>query len=277
VDGVLPFERLELAVNVLVFASAALVVWLAGTRLSLYGDEIANRTGIGRALIGALLLGGITSLPEAVTTAAASMIGNAPLAVNNIFGGVAMQVAILGLADLIVPGRALSSRVRQPAVLLQGVLLIAVLVLAAAGIAMRDVLILGVGIWAAAVLGAALMAFVLIHRFGNDTAWQPASPAASDVRDGESGTRRKRNRAQAYSAARLGVSTAAMAGVILAAGFVLARSGDVLSEQSGLGANFMGILFLAGCYCAANVSCSVRAWIRCWCWLSTPAAWRSCT
>ena len=42
-------------------------------------------------------------------------------------GHVAMQVAILGLADLIVPGRALSARIRQPAVLLQGVLLIGVL------------------------------------------------------------------------------------------------------------------------------------------------------
>ena len=255
----LPFDRLGLTANLLVFAGAALVVWLAGTRLARYADEIANRTGAGRALIGALLLGGITSLPEAATVTAASVIGNAPLAVNNIFGGVAMQVAILGLADVVLRGGALSSRVRQPAVLHQGVLLLAVLVLAAVGIAIDDVLIFGAGIWAMVVLGGALLAFALIHRFGNDTAWQPESLPGETVDAGRTGAHERRNAARDYSAARIGLSTAAAAGVILAAGFVLARSGDVVAEQSGLGSSFVGVLFLAIATSLPEISTTLAA------------------
>jgi len=40
-------EGLPLAANLAVFIVAAIIVWIAGTRLSVYADAIARRTGIG--------------------------------------------------------------------------------------------------------------------------------------------------------------------------------------------------------------------------------------
>jgi Ca2+/Na+ antiporter len=40
---------------------AALIIW-AGSLLSKYGDVIAEKTGLGRAWIGAILIAGVTTL-----------------------------------------------------------------------------------------------------------------------------------------------------------------------------------------------------------------------
>ncbi|WP_425487071.1 hypothetical protein [Microvirga makkahensis] len=63
---------------------AAACVWWAGTRLTGYLDAIADRTGIGQAFAGMLLLGGITSLPEIAAASTSSWTGNASLAINNL-------------------------------------------------------------------------------------------------------------------------------------------------------------------------------------------------
>jgi cation:H+ antiporter len=121
-----------------IFLGASGVVWASGIRLAAYAEEAAQRTGLGRAFVGALLLGGVTSLPELATTVSASAIGNASLAVNNIYGGIALQVAVLALADWVARGRAVSSRVGDDSVLLQAALLVGVLAIATAGVLLPD-------------------------------------------------------------------------------------------------------------------------------------------
>lgn len=93
----------------LVFVGAAAAVWVAGTRVSGYADVISQRTGLGQAIVGLVLLGGITSLPEIAASSTSALAGDAPLAVNNLLGGVAMQVAILAIGDLAVGRAALTS------------------------------------------------------------------------------------------------------------------------------------------------------------------------
>ena len=59
-------------------AMAALVV-LSGTRLSIYGDALGDRTGLGSGLIGLVFLAAVTSLPELVVSLT-SVIQNTDLA-----------------------------------------------------------------------------------------------------------------------------------------------------------------------------------------------------
>ena len=54
------------------FALAGLVSAVAGTQLSGIADDLADRTGIGEALVGALLLGATTSLPGIVASVTAA-------------------------------------------------------------------------------------------------------------------------------------------------------------------------------------------------------------
>jgi cation:H+ antiporter len=234
-------HALPLRALVAAFIAASAVVWVAGIRLSVYTEAVADRTGLGQAFLGALLLGGVTSLPEAATTISASIIGNASLAVNNLFGGIAMQVAVLALADWVVRGRALSGRIGDDMVLLQAALMIAVLSVATAGVLLPDVLVFGVGAWALAVFAAAVLAFFLIHGHASPGSWKPRPESTRDIPVKPSAE----NSAAKLSAAALTLRLGAAAVAILVAGYVLATSGDVLAERTGLGSAFVGAVFVA--------------------------------
>ncbi|HEX6155764.1 MAG TPA: hypothetical protein VFZ54_07055, partial [Burkholderiales bacterium] len=82
-----------------IFAAAAAVVWFAGTRIAGYADQIAEKTGLGRELLGLLLLGGVTSLPELAVASTAAVAGHPALSVNDILGSAAINVLIIALAD----------------------------------------------------------------------------------------------------------------------------------------------------------------------------------
>jgi cation:H+ antiporter len=62
--------------------------------------EIAEITGISTTFIGTSLVGIVTSLPELVTTFAAVRLGAFDLAVGNLFGSNAFNMAILFIADM---------------------------------------------------------------------------------------------------------------------------------------------------------------------------------
>ena len=118
---------MPLALNLLVFAAAACGVWFAGARLASYADEISDRRRMGKALMGLVFLAAATSLPEMVTTMTAAIAGEAQLLLNNLFGGVTMQTAILAIADLVAGSAALTFYPRKPTPILEGSLLILLL------------------------------------------------------------------------------------------------------------------------------------------------------
>src|SRR5688500_7950482 len=118
------FSDFPLGVNLAIFAGAAIVVWIAGSRLGNQADEISRRSGLSKAFLGMLLLGVGTSLPEIATTITGSLIGNARLVAGNLLGGVAMQIAVLAFADLIAVRGALTYFSPQPILLFQGVMLL---------------------------------------------------------------------------------------------------------------------------------------------------------
>lgn len=82
------------------FVIAALVLMRAGLVLVAAADEIAERTGLGRVVVGSLLLALATSLPELVTDVSAVVADAPDLAVGDLFGSSAANMAILAILDL---------------------------------------------------------------------------------------------------------------------------------------------------------------------------------
>jgi cation:H+ antiporter len=232
------FAELSIWVNVAIFAASAAAVWVAGTRLSYLADSISRRTGLGQAALGVLLLGGVTSLPEIAVAGAAALTRNAELAVNNLLGGFAMQVAILALADLTFRRAALTAVIPDPIVLLQGALGVVLLALTVAGIASGDVPFLGAGLWTWGIFGVFLYSLRLVTRAEGHQAWQVVGePRTGEVVAAEDPID--------ASNARIAWETAGVALVILAAGFALSQTGEALAEQTGLGSSFFGAVFVA--------------------------------
>ena len=249
---VVDLQALPLWINVAVFGAAAAVVWFAGTRLAKLVDEIGDRTGLGHAFLGLALLGVATSLPELATTLTGSLLGNAPLVTGNLFGGVALQIAVLALVDLIAVRGALTYVSAKPAILFQGVMLILLLSIALAGAAAGEPLALfGVGV-TPLLLTSGYAAVLHVTGSGKYLPrWKPegspAPPEASARGSDEQLTR------------HLYLWCAAAAAVILLAGWMLALSGEALAEQTGLGASFVGVALVAASTSLPELSTTLAA------------------
>ncbi|OQP50236.1 sodium:calcium antiporter [Niastella populi] len=88
------------------FIVCGAVIVYSGTRLSYYGDKIADLTGLGKAWVGLILMASVTSLPELITGFSAVAIVKAPdLAAGDIFGSCVFNLLILSVLD---------SRIKKP-------------------------------------------------------------------------------------------------------------------------------------------------------------------
>jgi len=83
----------------LLFLICALIIIFAGTKLTRYGDIIAEKTGLGRVWIGAALIPLATSLPELTSSSGAAWINAPNLAIGNIFGSIMFNLLIIAIAD----------------------------------------------------------------------------------------------------------------------------------------------------------------------------------
>jgi cation:H+ antiporter len=93
---------------VLGFAVCAGVIFIAGPRLAAAAGELAERSGLGDTFVGTTLVALSTSLPELVSMLAALRIGAVDLAIGNVFGSNAFNMALLVPLDLIQPGSLLA-------------------------------------------------------------------------------------------------------------------------------------------------------------------------
>jgi cation:H+ antiporter len=118
---------------------SALISW-AGSMLSKYGDIIAQKTGLGRAWIGAILIAGVTSLPELASGVSAVAWLHAPnLAAGAVLGSCLFNLAIIAMIDLAYqPGRVLAKA--QEVHILSGGLGVLMLGIVALGVLIGPVL-----------------------------------------------------------------------------------------------------------------------------------------
>ena len=240
------FSNSSLWTTALAFLIAAAFVWAAGTRLARYLDRITEKADLGEAFVGLLLLGGITSLPEIATASSASWIGNAPLAINNVLGSAAINVVLLAIADALLGREALTSVVGQPTPLLQGTLDILLFTVIAMAIATGDVAILGVGAWSMALVPLFLFALWLTSKYERRQVWVPSGTRGGETFGvaEEPGRDRKRAEQDGPSLRLLVVKTCVAALVILVAGIVLATTGDVIAQKTGVGAGLVGLVLV---------------------------------
>ena len=104
---------------VLAFLATAAVVVLAGTRLSIYGDALGDRTGLGSGLVGLVFLAAVTSLPELVVSLtsviqASDLAQGADLATGNMLGSNVFNLLILAFVVLLFPRKFDPTRLDSP-------------------------------------------------------------------------------------------------------------------------------------------------------------------
>ncbi len=237
-----------------------MLVWGAGVKLSKYADEIIDKTGISEVFIGTLGLAVITSLPEVATTISATLANNVSLAINNLFGSIALQVLVLAVADAFIKGTSLSGSLENPVSRFQAICLSFLLSAAAIAILYEDIAIFHVGLWSVVLFCLYLALFYLINYFKRMKWWltEPeeresigkvkaiVSKRMEEIKEddteeeGDSGEEKLSD----VVMSKLGLFFLLSAMGILAGGYFVANSADVIAERTGIGSSFMGYFFV---------------------------------
>ena len=223
---------------ILQFVFAAGIIIVAGTYLSRFADEIAERTGFGRLLIGSVLLAGATSLPELSVDLSAVRKGMADLALGDLMGSSLFNLLILAVLDLSVHsrGRMLSREAARHA--LSGNVGAALTAVVAVSLLTPHVLgggeFLGIsyGLW---LVGAGYLMGVRLIYFDQAASRAEAVAASPDPEPHPT--------AGSWRASALGFAVAAA--VIVVTGPFLAEAAGTIADASGLGKTFVGTTLVA--------------------------------
>lgn len=222
-------------IALLALLPAAAAIGFLGTRLSNVADQLADRTGIGEAAAGAILLGATTSIAGLIVSIVAASSDEPSLAVSNSLGGIAVQTSFIAWIDLVHRGVNIEHAAASLTNIFTAFLLMLLLGLILLGFATPEVAILGVHPVSLVLVGVYVYGMVLSQRVTNEPMWR-AVTTRSTVNEEPSES------AQQASLPRLLAVFAVLGVGIAIAGFVVSRSGLSLIAETGLSGTVIGTL-----------------------------------
>ncbi len=232
-------ESLPLWAVIGIALAATLVVAVAGTFLAGVADRLADRTGLGEALVGALLVGAGTSLPGIITSVTTAYNGYAQLAISNGIGGLAAQTAFLVVADLCYRKVNLEHAAASVPNILNGTLLIALLGTMLVAAALPPVTIWAIHPATPVLFGLYIFGLRLSRNAREDPPWHPEQTAETEVDDADE------DESGSASTRRIVAQFIGLVALLGVAGFAIAQSGQVLVGRTGLGESLVGAAFTA--------------------------------
>ena len=229
--------ELPLLAVVAIFLAAAVVILYVGHKLVTVADELADVTGLGEAVFGAALLGGVTSLPGIITSVSTAAAGLPKLAVSNAIGGIAAQTAFIVFADLAYRRANLEHAAASLGNIVNGAVLCSLLGLVLLGSSGPSWTILGVHPASVLILAGYAFGLRIARRSQQRPSWHPDE--TSETREDESETPRDDKNAKRW------LLFAVFGSVIGVAGYLVAASGVALVKTTGLSESLVGGLFTA--------------------------------
>ena len=246
-------SALSLPLLGIVFAGAALVIGWFGIRLTREADRLADATGMGEALMGGLLLGGITSLPGITASVTAAAAGHANLAVSNALGGIAAQTALLAIADMFYRKANLEHAASSLSNMLQAALLIVLLAMPLLAMAGRNMSVLGIHPISLLLILAYGFGMRMVSRVRSRPMWKPR--LTDETRPDQAAPENVALR----STKVMWIKCILFGGIIGFSGYVVAKAAAALSAQTGLSETFVGALLTAICTSLPELVTSVAA------------------
>lgn len=216
-----------------IICTAAIVY--SGIKLSKYGDIIAEKTGLGRAWIGMVLMASVTSLPELVTGISSVTFAGVPdIAVGDVLGSCVFNMLIIALLDAQYRIMPISAKAHQGNVLSAafGILLLSAVSLS---IFLGDhIASLGwIGPYSIFFIIIYLIAMRLVYFYEKKQIAALMKEKAVELRYKEIATR----------TAVLNYILNAI--VVIVAATFLPKIGEGIAEITGLGQTFVGNVFIA--------------------------------
>ncbi|WP_340563997.1 sodium:calcium antiporter [Streptomyces sp. GSL17-111] len=225
--------------SIALFVLAGGLTVVGSVRLAGIGDVLADRTGQGEALFGAVFFGLVTSLSGIVMTAVTAANDQPQLAYSNAVGGIAAQTLAVAVADAAYRRVNLEHAAASMSNVLFGSLLIALLGVSLMASFSPDVSLLGVHPASPVIVAFYWGGLRLVHDRSRTRPMWEAVHTRETVRDvpDETDTGGRRTGA-------LWADFALAAALVVVAGWVVARAAGTLVESTGLQAGFVGAAFM---------------------------------
>ena len=229
----------SLPIGITLFAIEAIVIGLVGTRMCKVADRLADATGWGEAVVGAVFLGGSTSLAGIVTSVTAAYGGHAELAVSNAVGGIVAQTAFLAVADIFYRKANLEHAAASIANLIQGTLLMSLLAIPLLATSTPQVSVWGIHPASLAIIGAYLFGLRLVSQSEEKPMWKPRYTEKTIEDEPAEITDINVN------LTRLWLEFLFYAVILALAGYLIAQTGVFIAIETGLSESLVGGLFTA--------------------------------
>jgi len=233
------YIKSSLLISSVFFLMFTLVIRFAGVRLTRLADKLADITGIGEALFGAVLLGGITSIAGIIASVTAAYNGYGQLAVSNAIGGIAAQTTFLAIADISYRKANLEHASASLQNIMMGALLIGQLILIVMVASTPGIEFTGFHPASILFIVIYIAGIYLISKAKKSKMWTPRKTSQTvidkkhfaDLPKGEQ--------------AKLWLEFILFSIIVGCSGFIVAHSGIGIAENSGLSETFVGALFTA--------------------------------
>lgn len=231
---------------ILFLVLSAIIVY-SGRKLSIYGDQIADKTGMGGSLVGIILLASVTSLPELVTGVSAVFQDMPDIAAGGIFGSCLFNLLIIALLDFLLKDLPISTKADRSHVLsasFSGFLLIAGAWILFLAPKMSGLKIGWVGFDSILFLMVYVLAMKLVfqHEKKKETEEVKVEEDHSQI-----------------SLKKTILFFTIHSIIIFAAAIYLPTVADQIAEQTGLGKTFVGSIFLSLTTSLPEVTISIAA------------------
>lgn len=248
------FGSFTLPLSLAAFAVCAAVIWFAGARLTRLMDILSDRFNWAKSITGLLVLSFATSLPELATTLSAAVQQSRELVLNNLFGGIALQTAILATADFWARG-AITNYPRKANHALEATLLVLLLALSMIVIQLGEPFALAhVGLGSVLIGAVYAGAIWLLRRYDGETDWVPV-----DLPNDEDAVTLSEHLSEKAANSVLCLQAALACIAILVFGVLIVEFAQIIADQSGLGRSFIGVTLLAGATSLPELTTTITA------------------
>jgi cation:H+ antiporter len=217
------------------FIICASMIVYSGTKLSKYGDIIAEKTGLGRTWIGVVLMASVTSLPEFVTGISSVTYADVPdIAAGDVLGSCVFNMLILAFLDAIYKPMPISAKAHHGHILSAG---FGILLLSIIGIGLflgNRVSPLGwIGQYSLMVSVIYFVAMRLLFVYEKKRIAEFVKERAEELKYEKISTK--------TAVVNYGIN----AMVVIIAAIFLPKIGEGIAETTGLGQTFVGNIFIA--------------------------------
>jgi cation:H+ antiporter len=226
-------------VSIALFLAAACIIGFFGIRMTYLARELAVATGLGEAFTGAVLVGATTSLSGIIASATSAWQGEASLAVSNSLGGIAAQTLFLVVGDLVYRKYNLEYAAASVENMMMSVQLMILLCILLIAFSLPGLSFFSIHPASVVLIVAYLYTLKLLVETHEKPMWLPRMEHGT-ISDSNQQVPRG-----GLSRSALLLQFALCACVVGLSGWLIAESGIVIVEQTGLSAGLMGGIFMA--------------------------------